>query len=247
MCRQGGYHDQAVYLAKKHGEHDLVVDVLIEDSKSYDEALRYIWTLSPDLAYPNIMKYARVLLEHCPKGATKMFIDYYTGGYRPKKDLPIPVPAEAQGGAVSALPSLTSFIPLAYRQTQNLISPATPGPQSADMSAAETEEAEIAEPPLEYHIPKPRTAFSVFVDHPEEFIVFLESCLKQEHLEEGDKTDLYTALFEMYLETASRLKGAEKDEWEAKAKGLIDNQEVRHIPYARKSALLKLADPDRRI
>lgn len=47
MCRQGGYHEQAAYLAEKHGENDLVVDILIEDSKAYDVALDYIWHLDP--------------------------------------------------------------------------------------------------------------------------------------------------------------------------------------------------------
>jgi hypothetical protein len=47
MCRQGGYFEQAAYLATKHGEHDLVVDILIEDSKKYDEALDVIWRLGP--------------------------------------------------------------------------------------------------------------------------------------------------------------------------------------------------------
>jgi len=47
MCRQGGYYEQAAYLATKHGEHELVVDILIEDSKTYDAALRYIWRLDP--------------------------------------------------------------------------------------------------------------------------------------------------------------------------------------------------------
>lgn len=48
MCRQGGYYEQAAYLATKHGEHDLVVDILIEDTKTYDEALQYIWHLEPE-------------------------------------------------------------------------------------------------------------------------------------------------------------------------------------------------------
>lgn len=47
MCRQGGYFDQAAYLARKHNEHELVVDILIEDSKRYAEALAYIWRLNP--------------------------------------------------------------------------------------------------------------------------------------------------------------------------------------------------------
>jgi vacuolar protein sorting-associated protein 11 len=48
MCRQGGYYDQAAYLAKKHGETDLVVDILIEDSKAYGDALDFVWHLHPD-------------------------------------------------------------------------------------------------------------------------------------------------------------------------------------------------------
>lgn len=47
MCRQGGYFEQAAYLAKKHGENDLVVDILIEDLKDYKEALAFIWHLDP--------------------------------------------------------------------------------------------------------------------------------------------------------------------------------------------------------
>lgn len=47
MCRQGGYYEQAAYLAKKHGETELVVDILIEDSKNYAAALEYIWHQDP--------------------------------------------------------------------------------------------------------------------------------------------------------------------------------------------------------
>jgi vacuolar protein sorting-associated protein 11 len=53
MCRQGGYFEQAAYLAQKHGENDLVVDILIEDSKRYQEALAYIWHLPADLVRPS--------------------------------------------------------------------------------------------------------------------------------------------------------------------------------------------------
>lgn len=49
MCRQGGYYEQAAYLARKHGETELVVDILVEDAKKYPEALDYIWSQTPDL------------------------------------------------------------------------------------------------------------------------------------------------------------------------------------------------------
>lgn len=48
MCRQGGYYEQAAYLATKHGEHELVVDILIEDSKKYADALDFISRLEPE-------------------------------------------------------------------------------------------------------------------------------------------------------------------------------------------------------
>ena len=49
MCRQGGYYEQAAYLAQQHGETDLVVDILVEDSKKYDEALGFIWQQEPEI------------------------------------------------------------------------------------------------------------------------------------------------------------------------------------------------------
>ncbi|KAI4131009.1 MAG: hypothetical protein LQ347_003148 [Umbilicaria vellea] len=224
MCRQGGYYEQAVYLAKKHGEHELVVDILIEDSKKYEDALDYIWRLEPDLAYPNLMKYARVLLEHCPTDATQVFIDYYTGQYRPKNDIVLPSAPVPQGAAATAVQNLTSFIPLPYRQISAAATPATISTQQ--LGDGQTAEVEAASPPREYNIPKPRTAFSSFIDHSVEFVTFLEACLKQNHIDESDKIDLHTTLFEMYLETASEKKSPEKEDWENKAKRLIQGQNI---------------------
>jgi len=226
MCRQGSYYDQAVFLAKKHGEHELVIDILIEDSKNYEDALAYIWRLEPEMAYPNLMKYARVLLEHCPKDATQIFIDYYTGEYRPRKEAVNPAPPVTQGGAVNAVQNLASFIPLPYRQATIALPPATPVNQQIPLSESDAAAAGMAQPPREYNLPKPRTAFSSFVDHPSNFITFLEACLKEPNIEEADKIDLYTTLFEIYLETANTKRGVEKDEWEAKAKMLIDRKDV---------------------
>ena len=223
MCRQGGYYDQAVFLAKKHVEHELVVDILVEDSQKYENALDYIWRLEPALAYPLLMKYARVLLEHCPKDATKMFIDYYTGQYRVKKDT-VPPPEAPSTTGPSAVSNLASFIPLPYMQATATPSPATGGNQQFPQS--DIDAAEIEEPSADYEIPKPRTAFSSFVDHPDEFITFLEACLKRNGLDDKDQTDLYTTLFELYLETANEKGGLEKEQWETKAKQLIEGKDV---------------------
>lgn len=177
-------------------------------------------------AYPCLMKYARVLIEHCPKDATRLFIDYYTGQYRPKLEPPASVePATATtagglaAGAASAVQNLTNLLPLPYMSTA-VASPASQGNIKPPVTDAQTPAGED-QPAPDYTPPPPRTAFSSFIDHPDEFIVFLEACLKEgTPAAASDKTDLYTTLFEMYLHKASEKKG-EREEWEAKAKALI--------------------------
>lgn len=226
MCRQGGYYNQAVYLSKKHGEHERVVDILIEDSKNYEEALDYICRHEPDVTYPNLMRYARVLLEHCPLETTQLFVEYYTGKYRPKRDAPLATAQVPPGGAASAVQNLASFIPLPYRQTTNVPTPIALDNQQAALPNVELAAAPDVDAPREYDVPKPRTAFSSFVDHPDQFIDFLEACLKDGNINEKEKADLHTTLFEVYLEVATSKTGPEKREWEARAKKLIDDKDV---------------------
>ena len=229
MCRQGGYFDQAAYLARKHNEHELVVDILIEDCKKYAEAMAYIWRLEPFLAYQNLMKYATVLLEHCPEDATQLFIDYYTGNFRPKKDAVVVVQAPTtQGGfakATSAVQNLAALLPLPYMSTSAAPPPAPNG--AAKDVVTQVVETTSDEPPPTYDIPKPRSAFSAFVDHPTQFITFIESCISATSIPDADKADLYTTLFEIYLQTASTKKDAtDRQEWEDKAKELIVQKKV---------------------
>lgn len=65
MCRQGGYFEQAAYLATKHGENDMVVSILVEDSQKYAEALEFISRLEPDvvsLHVPNLPEYFLIII-----------------------------------------------------------------------------------------------------------------------------------------------------------------------------------------
>ncbi|KAI9667821.1 MAG: hypothetical protein M1821_000640 [Bathelium mastoideum] len=227
MCRQGGYNDQAAYLARKHDEHELVVDILIEDSKKYAEALAYIWRLNPPEAYRNLMKYATVLLEHCPKDTTQLLINYYTGQFRPKKDAVVisnaPSP-QSQSVASSAVQNLAALLPLPYMNPGTVQSPAAEG--KTTVSQTQVIETNIEGPPVEYDVPQPRTAFSAFVDHSDEFVVFLEACIKSGDIDEDDKKDLFMTLFEMYLHIASGKKAEERQEWENKAKKLIESKDI---------------------
>ncbi|KKA30677.1 hypothetical protein TD95_003353 [Thielaviopsis punctulata] len=235
MCRQGGYYEQAAYLAQQHGETDMVVDILIEDSKNYKEALDFICHQHPDTAYPSLMKYARVLIDNCPKETTKVFIDYYTGRYRPIVDsVPVELETPASSGiAATAVQNLSNFIALPYLNSSNIASPGTPSRDVAKNNVVLVHEDDIPAP--KYTAPPPRTAFSCFIDHSDEFIQFLESCLAEPDVSESDKTDLYTTLFEMYLRKSAEKKGAQREEWEAKAKALI---EVKDVPMESSNVLL---------
>ncbi|KAJ5559055.1 hypothetical protein N7461_003027 [Penicillium sp. DV-2018c] len=228
MCRQGGYYEQAAYLATKHGENDMVVDILIEDSKKYAEAVEYIWRLEPEAAYHNLMKYARVLLTHCPERTSELFKVYYSGQYRPRTE--VEQPAEPSTQTSSTVQSLAALLPLRYMNvgtsTQPQVQPAEP----------DTNEDDDKDSPPQYNIPKPRTAFSAFVDHPKEFIDFLETLAQQPDLKKDAKIDLFTTLFEMYLDTAKGTKDAsERQEWETKAKKLIEGKD---IPISTSNVLL---------
>jgi vacuolar protein sorting-associated protein 11 len=230
MCRQGGYYDQAAYLARKHNEHELVVDILIEDCKKYAEALAYIWRLETESAYYNLMKYPTVLLEHCSEDSTKLFIEYYTGKFRPKKDAVVIVQASSNnqqgvaGRAASAVQNLAALLPLPYMNAGQ----SQPPVQNRETAIiTQIVETESDEPPPKYNIPNPRTAFSAFVDHPTELITFLEACTESKDIPDEDKADLYTTLFEMYVQNANAAKGSEeKREWETKAKKLIESKKV---------------------
>lgn len=179
------------------------------------------------------MKYARVLIEHCPKDATQMFIDYYTANYRPRirrvVTNDIATPASGGGGfaagAASAVQNLSNLLPLPYMNSSAVASPPSQGNLPATVSdGAVAIDIDDSLPP-KYTPPPPRTAFSSFIDHPDEFIVFLEACLKDDSISESDKTDLYTTLFEMYLHKSTETKSQSgREEWEHKAKKLIEGR-----------------------
>ena len=220
MCRQGGYYEQAAYLAREHGEHELVVDILIEDSQEHAAALSYIWRLPAEAVYPSLMKYARVLIAHCPKDTTALFIQYYTGKYSPQRDV-VAAP-EVQQESTGAFANLSSLLPLPYMNRSAVASPGATAEQSATVADAQLTSEEHESPPT-YPVPAPRTAFSSFIAHPTEFITFLEALVSRSDLSIKDRTDISTTLFELYLEMANSptTPTGEKAEWQAKAKALI--------------------------
>jgi hypothetical protein len=165
------------------------------------------------------MKYSRVLLSNCPSTTAELFIAYYKGEYEPRTQQ-VEAPTEPQAQSNNPLQNLAAFLPLPLLRAGT-----NANVQRADVQPV-LEESEQRTP--NYQIPKPRTAFSAFVGHPQEFITFLEALISKEGFKQEDKVDLYTTLFEMYLNAAGRQKDAtEKRQWQNKAKKLIEGKDVR--------------------
>lgn len=66
VCRAAGYYQHALYVAKKAGEHDWYLKILLEDLGSYDEALQYISSLSLYEAAVRLKQYGKILVGHKP-------------------------------------------------------------------------------------------------------------------------------------------------------------------------------------
>lgn len=143
---------------------------------------------------------------------------YYTGKYQPRVE--VEAPAEPEVQPTSTVQSLAGMLPLRY------VTGGGSGETEPPANASQDESPVTPQAPT-YTVPKARTAFSAFVDHPKEFIDFLETLVQQPDLKKGTKIDLFTTLFEMYLDTAKRKKDAtERLEWENKAKKLIEGKDV---------------------
>lgn len=168
-----------------------------------------------------MIKYARVLLAHCPQQTRELFKTYYTGQYQPRTA--VEPPAEPQAQPTSTVQSLAGMLPLRYMTGSSGAPSQTVEPEN--VATGEDQDSTSRSP--DYEIPKPRSAFSAFVDHPQEFIDFLETLVQQPDLKQDAKIDLFTTLFEMYLDTAKGKKDpSQRKEWEDKAKKLIEGKDV---------------------
>ncbi|KAF8306968.1 hypothetical protein DL93DRAFT_2178260 [Clavulina sp. PMI_390] len=95
VCRQAGYFDHAMYLAKKYKRHDDYLRIQIEDvgDGSVKDALTYLRSLGPEIslaltiltgvpilkAATNLVRYGRTLLSKLPDETTSLLIDVCSG------------------------------------------------------------------------------------------------------------------------------------------------------------------------
>ncbi|KAG8882014.1 hypothetical protein FRB97_008788 [Tulasnella sp. 331] len=79
VCRQAGYFEHAVYLAKKYRRHEEYLRIQMEDAGNLKEALTYIRELGPEAAETNLVRYGRSMLSRLPDETTELLIDLCSG------------------------------------------------------------------------------------------------------------------------------------------------------------------------
>jgi hypothetical protein len=92
VCRQAGYHEHALFLARRHEEHEWCLKILIEDTQNCAEALEYISTLGFFEAESNVKKYGKALISRLPRETTAL-IEQLCTNYTPKRQGAAVVPA----------------------------------------------------------------------------------------------------------------------------------------------------------
>lgn len=254
ICRQAGYYSLATYLAETTGDSDLAVQIKLRDLEDYRGCLEYVQTLEVKDTLRILIQHSRLLLDRYPMETTGLLINLFTGKYIPKPRDPIiknDEEEEEQRTAGTTTENITAPVIQSYRAFLNYMSNGfgtglvngtseTSALQTVDPSTSFDEESASRDSNSEvfrqqqqqnqrqqipsYQPPRPRLIFSAFLEHPNEFVIFLEACIESYDEFEGnekDRVDLLSTLFEIYLTIANRCeKESEKKQWHKKAKDL---------------------------
>lgn len=84
VCRSAGYHQHALYLAKKYSQHEWVMKIQIEDLKEYTQTVDYLSKLPSAESERELKKYGYVLVTEMPVETTKIFVELCTRTSEPK-------------------------------------------------------------------------------------------------------------------------------------------------------------------
>ncbi|ANB11170.1 tethering complex subunit PEP5 [Sugiyamaella lignohabitans] len=232
ICCQAGYFTLAVYLAQRSGDTDLAVQIKLRDLKDYKGCLEYIRSLDVTDALRILIQFSRELLDTFPVETTALLVSLFTGKFSPTEtELDINARREIQPQTFEgSSDSITAPVLQSYRALVNYMSNVGSNAPVGSDDASHVNGRSIPT----YQPPRPRLIFSSFIDHPNEFVIFLEECLESYdkfEANEKDRADLLSTLFEMYL-TLSR-KATDHDTrhgWESKARSLAMTSKT-HIDH----------------
>ncbi|KAI9309494.1 hypothetical protein BJ944DRAFT_172889 [Cunninghamella echinulata] len=164
VCRQAGYYEHAVYLAKKFNEHDLYLDIVIEDMRDYETAIKYLKELGPYEADKNLQKYSKTLLSYLPEQTTQILVELCSGTF--------PIAKSTNESAITT----NNDDKVLHLQRDN-----RPPEISVIATSSANDNTTLKLTPkngLYYNPPSARTFMPSFVDRPDCLAVFLEKILE---------------------------------------------------------------------
>ncbi|MCO5583009.1 hypothetical protein L7F22_036915 [Adiantum nelumboides] len=115
VCRAAGYHQHAMYVAKRAGEHEWYLKILLEDLGGYDEALQYISSLSLYEAAVRLKQYGKILVCHKPPETIDVLMGICVGDSRGS------IHNLHSNGLPAILPSPVDFIHISVDQPKCLM------------------------------------------------------------------------------------------------------------------------------
>ncbi|XP_043720547.1 vacuolar protein-sorting-associated protein 11 homolog [Telopea speciosissima] len=116
VCRAAGYHEHAMYVAKKAGKHEWYLKILLEDLGSFQEALQYISSLEPSQAGATVKEYGKILVEHRPVETIEILMRLCTEEEESAKQ------GTSNNTLVSMLPSPVDFLNIFIHHPLSLMS-----------------------------------------------------------------------------------------------------------------------------
>lgn len=159
VCRQAGYFEPALYLAKQYRQDEEYLRIQVEDRGKWLDAVQFMRSLGHVGAEANLLRYGKALLANLPEDTTDLMIDVCSGvKLESNEPLPdSPVPSTNKGRTSSSRAYLPSR------------------PDSTATTTAKIPASVQAEKTTPKCLPSIREFFAFFIDQPQCFIRFLET------------------------------------------------------------------------
>ncbi|KAJ5070611.1 vacuolar protein sorting-associated protein [Anaeramoeba ignava] len=205
--RNAGYYQLALYLAKKNSEHEICIQILVDDLKDAKKALEYIKTLDSKNSEKLIKDYGLPLVKNLPKETTELIIGLCSESIQAENDSHF-----FENDNSSHRESLTAVDPLSSGLSQQRTSDVmetildNENDQENFWDLDAQKEKLFAKPkkiqenkPRQYdhqHSSKPEEFIHLFVEQPIYLVDFLETMISKR----PDSSPLvYNTLLELYL------------------------------------------------
>lgn len=204
LFKECGYFKQVIKLLVKLNQPGSIVDIYLHDLIKPKRALNYIKTLPIDELLLILIDQSKTLLDYYPIETTELLINVFTGKYIPQEI----VENDNESQEYSTLNPLTS-----YHAFVNFIS---------GFKTENEPESKISSEPT-YLPPRPSLIFPSFIEHTNEFVIFLEACIETFDKYQGnpnDKKELIMTLLEMYLKLSKSV--SDSQHWLKNAEKLIE-------------------------